>query len=316
MEPLPQEWPGSVQIGPGVRVFTTERIQRDLLASPLTLRGNGLLEATGQPRLHGPRDALAAKSLFVLRAAQDVAKGVDSYGEPVDDSVIRKRYDQVIEMIKAPVYFWHHDMLEAALTMPLPRQPRSLMEPGTTIWLWDPVYHSGNTIPIQHVGLVIFNGGDFDSILNLTVFPCPEASTAGHNYHVGIDDLGTEHDSQQWADGLVAHGVAFIASHVAELQDAPLMRQERRALERGSHNGIERQAVSVIQLRRIARHTNRDGHVEHRDWASRWWVSGHWREQPVGPGRALRRPVWIEPYVKGPEDKPLSPRHRVFDIRR
>jgi hypothetical protein len=30
-----------------------------------------------------------------------------------------------------------------------------------------------------------------------------------------------------------------------------------------------------------------------------WMVRGHWRAQPYGPGRTLRRPQWIEPYDKG-----------------
>ena len=31
------------------------------------------------------------------------------------------------------------------------------------------------------------------------------------------------------------------------------------------------------------------------------WVSGHWRQQPVGTGRKQRRMVWIRPYRKGPD---------------
>jgi hypothetical protein len=31
------------------------------------------------------------------------------------------------------------------------------------------------------------------------------------------------------------------------------------------------------------------------------WVRGHWRLQPVGVGRQLRKTIWIRPYVKGPD---------------
>ena len=31
------------------------------------------------------------------------------------------------------------------------------------------------------------------------------------------------------------------------------------------------------------------------------WVKGHWRDQPYGQGRALRRVIWIRPYQKGPD---------------
>ncbi|MGR6318887.1 hypothetical protein Q2K19_31555 [Micromonospora soli] len=39
---------------------------------------------------------------------------------------------------------------------------------------------------------------------------------------------------------------------------------------------------------------------------SRFWVSGHWRNQPYGPGRALRRPVYINPFLRGPDGAPIK----------
>jgi hypothetical protein len=38
----------------------------------------------------------------------------------------------------------------------------------------------------------------------------------------------------------------------------------------------------------------------------RYWVSGHERNQAYGPGRSLRRRIDIDPYLKGPEDKPIK----------
>lgn len=37
-------------------------------------------------------------------------------------------------------------------------------------------------------------------------------------------------------------------------------------------------------------------------------VRGYWRSQPYGPKHALRRPQWIEPYWKGPEEAPINMR--------
>ncbi len=54
----------------------------------------------------------------------------------------------------------------------------------------------------------------------------------------------------------------------------------------------------------------------------RYWVSGHERQQPYGPGRSLHKTIYIEPFLKGPEDKPikasttvrvLGPRHARSD---
>jgi len=48
------------------------------------------------------------------------------------------------------------------------------------------------------------------------------------------------------------------------------------------------------------------------NWTHRWLVRGHWRQQPHGFNRKLRRLKWIDPYVKGPEDKPLDIRPTVW----
>ncbi len=73
-------------------------------------------------------------------------------------------------------------------------------------------------------------------------------------------------------------------------------------------------AVSLIELRRPDR-DGRDGGGDggqRRRSDKRWWVSGHWRDARVGPKRALRRPVWISPYVKGDPEAELSERVKVW----
>jgi len=64
--------------------------------------------------------------------------------------------------------------------------------------------------------------------------------------------------------------------------------------------------VSIVDLRRVE-HGEAEGRerTARRTYHRRWWVDGHWRQQACGPGRAHRRPVWIAPYVKGPDDAPL-----------
>ncbi|MET7881388.1 hypothetical protein ABZS52_31190 [Micromonospora profundi] len=55
-----------------------------------------------------------------------------------------------------------------------------------------------------------------------------------------------------------------------------------------------------------------------RSQTSRFWVSGHWRNQAHGPGRSLRRPVYIHPFLRGPDDAPikLSSTVRMLSSRR
>lgn len=61
-------------------------------------------------------------------------------------------------------------------------------------------------------------------------------------------------------------------------------------------------AVTVIQLRRH-KSANRQEGESIVEWANRWVVRGHWRNQPYGDGTIKR--IFIAPFIKGPEDRPL-----------
>lgn len=73
--------------------------------------------------------------------------------------------------------------------------------------------------------------------------------------------------------------------------------------------------ITCASLRRQRYLSDAEREAEARDYSHRWIVRGHMRNQPVGPRNAkggqkhLR--VWIAPYVKGPEDKPLVLKDRV-----
>lgn len=85
-----------------------------------------------------------------------------------------------------------------------------------------------------------------------------------------------------------------------------------RAARRRSQRAKVDPKVTVVKLRRLRETSDHDEGVPGgREWHHRWIVSGHWRNQPCGPGRSLRRPVWIAPYVKGPEGAPLVARPKV-----
>lgn len=93
-------------------------------------------------------------------------------------------------------------------------------------------------------------------------------------------------------------------------------RPVRRRLDRA---GIpsSRQLVRVVTLREthagVAPLASQEARREH---THRWIVQGHWRNQPHGPGRTLRRLQWIAPYTKGPADGELITPHVVNAWRR
>lgn len=74
--------------------------------------------------------------------------------------------------------------------------------------------------------------------------------------------------------------------------------------------------VTVVKLRRVV-YPESEGHEPGSvNWTKRWIVRGHWRWQPCGPGRSQRRRIWVNPFVKGPEDAPLSADTRVYGLHR
>jgi hypothetical protein len=90
--------------------------------------------------------------------------------------------------------------------------------------------------------------------------------------------------------------------------------QGRAPTRRAQRAGLD-PLVRVVQLRTRPSGggegiTAADGRV----YRHRWTVSGHWRNQAHGHRYSEHRPVYINPYLKGPEDAPLltTPRVKVW----
>lgn len=74
--------------------------------------------------------------------------------------------------------------------------------------------------------------------------------------------------------------------------------------------------IKVVELRRRHQESHGEAHGDGVEWTCQWVVRGHWRQQYY-PSTGERRPKWILPYVKGPEEMPLKvPRSEVFVVRR
>jgi len=102
-----------------------------------------------------------------------------------------------------------------------------------------------------------------------------------------------------------------------ELVDGHVERHARKDFDR--HTGTEKlDKVRVVQLRKRATATHEPTEGESkREYSVRWIVEGHIRNQPVGPGRRERKLIWIDAYVKGPDDKPMKiAAPKVYDVSR
>lgn len=135
---------------------------------------------------------------------------------------------------------------------------------------------------------------------------------------IALDDLPA-HEGMRPSRPIVA-ALAASWNLMQQPQLAETARQEpkkveARALRRASMPTF---GVTLVALRRQFQPANRESGVDTdgRHYRRRWVVSGHWRSQPHGPDRSLRRQQWIPSHVKGPDGAPLMSTERVNVWRR
>lgn len=97
------------------------------------------------------------------------------------------------------------------------------------------------------------------------------------------------------------------------LTQGGLLEQEPTVVDRATRRRWQRANrrepdVRVVRLRTSHGHSAGTG----RHLSKRFVVRGHWRNQAYGPLRQLRRPMWINPHIKGPDDAPLDARETVY----
>lgn len=104
----------------------------------------------------------------------------------------------------------------------------------------------------------------------------------------------------------------FVQQRILVTSQQQAERHTRKRLER---EGFKLEpVVRVVELRRKQTRSEHHGESEPVEWSHQWIVSGHWRQQWY-PSLNANQPIWVMPYVKGPEDKPLKPpRARVFAV--
>jgi hypothetical protein len=125
------------------------------------------------------------------------------------------------------------------------------------------------------------------------------------------------------ADAKIAQQRTILATWL--MMGQTLVRSEQLTAPRAARRRIAREdphldsTVRYIDLRRArtepADHTADESQASTREYRHRWIVRGHWRNQ-FYPSRNDHRPIWIDPHLAGPEDKPLLGGERVNVLRR
>lgn len=83
---------------------------------------------------------------------------------------------------------------------------------------------------------------------------------------------------------------------------------DRAAMRRLARLGHAAEPVRVISLRQLEHH---GGPGTDREYHHRWVVRGHWRNQWYA-SQERNVPIWISPYVKGPDGAPLLAGEKVY----
>ncbi|MER6253658.1 hypothetical protein ABT224_20110 [Streptomyces sp. NPDC001584] len=107
------------------------------------------------------------------------------------------------------------------------------------------------------------------------------------------------------------------------LMGQSLATSERVAADRASRRRIQRLGrdygteVRLIRLRRARTERGTDPAEQPgtREYQHRWVVRGHWKNQWYA-SRNAHRPIWISPYIAGPEGAPLIGGEKVFVLAR
>jgi hypothetical protein len=105
----------------------------------------------------------------------------------------------------------------------------------------------------------------------------------------------------------------FSAQHILTTTARQVGRAAQRRLAR--ENPVVPPVHLVILRRKAYRAINEEtGHTV--EWSCQWLVRGHWRQQ-FFPSDGSNRPIWIAPYLKGPEGKPIRiASETVYDVAR
>ncbi|WP_236788087.1 hypothetical protein [Amycolatopsis sp. GM8] len=132
-----------------------------------------------------------------------------------------------------------------------------------------------------------------------------------------IGDLNLAHEISRtpqdqsvipWLKVLYSSWLLMTQPGITEVSQERAGRNQQRRDQREGRRNSDVQVVHVHRRHRDAAPTNNQTNDagDEREFAVRWMVRGHWRNQAYGPNRQLRRPVWINPHIKGPDDKPFK----------
>jgi hypothetical protein len=253
-------------------------------------------------RVETTADVLGELETWILILVQ--GHGCTWQKESFDASIQR----EIAEALRhATPVLWEWPMVEAATQIAMPRHTvaHNVM-PLPLMWWSFPKGIAFSTTALEP-NLLTFEG-------LLLVQDAKEIAIVGLAYDSGTPMIGTVATIEFGGIYPATEGRGLVANYVLKMlafMESPLLsrRVERgmtRAEKRRVPEPLRDQTVSVVTLRRRQHDGHRsDGTGDGHEYNVRWIVSGHLRAQWY-PSLNAHKLIWIEPYLKGPEEAPLK----------
>jgi hypothetical protein len=242
-------------------------------------------------------------------------------GDEVSEKAMRVMIFKMMD--RAVPYLWKNEIrLAATRQRRLPRHQiaKNLMPVPIAWWTWE----TDIVTPERNMSCVSMLLCDFGvGFLLLQFFRSDSEVVAPEDQRASINGAFIPH-SVVFPDDIptpimanvidcVLKMLAFIRSPFLCVEERKTSRPLRRELKRTQQDPLPE--VRFVDLRRVQQQPEDRGDTEGsgRDWRWRWLVSGHFRAQ-WHPSTQTHEIMWIAPYMKGPEDKPIKP--RMFRVMR
>ncbi len=136
----------------------------------------------------------------------------------------------------------------------------------------------------------------------------PISTGGGLPFGASLEEANTEQSRRIWSTVLSTWFLLRQPGVAEETRERP---EKRYAASYGRANpGRPLPEVRVVDLRRRPRTAKRSSSTEGRTISVRSLVGGDtggfWRQQPYGPEQSLRKQIWIDPFIRGPEGAPFK----------
>ena len=303
------------------------RTQESLRSNPLLLRYIQDRDASARFRNTQPWHALAERLATQLSISVHNHPSIKPIPMPPDDNIpdVVRRAVLVHQIGMAQVYLWKESTRLIAHHSPVPRHTisRDVLPHPYMFFSWEAALPLASEENFDVDWMLISDEGPG---FGVTVCPASswdsEGEMSAHLSTVGLFRYGdiypdnmpkhpiSAHDSAGWILGYLA----FINSPYVTMAKAGAPRSLRRQI--GEHLHDEGEA-SVVTLRRSAvnmvNNKRLQGEGSEVNWQHQWWVSGHIRAQ-WRPSTKDHKLIWVAPYLKGPEDKPIL--SKVYSVSR